>query len=299
MTVFAEDCSWFRQLSRRFAQEASRHLPSANKEWLAFDLADSLEQGLARELTTQYTAACCDQKARALTVVRSEDRLEYLLMGEDDQPLMLAIARPSARRFDIYATDESGNHRALGPSFELAFSSDTLHWELCAEQCGNCVYKTRCSDVSRSSGKRCLLRAHQARRAIGPGFAMSMGVELPSGGEVWCNCQDRGAPCSDDISPRVPLVEYGGSCLKLESLKPRWSSRLRSLTLDFDGRCSRASAKNFQLAPCRSGDAACPDSKDTVLQFGKMRAHTFCLDFKAPLGVVQSFALALTTAFWV
>lgn len=71
---------------------------------------------------------------------------------------------------------------------------------------------------------------------------------------------------------------------------------MKSLTLEFKGRCNVASAKNFQLAMGK--EAADAKLHDIAIQFGKMGPDLFCLDFRAPLGTVQAFALALTTVNW-
>eukprot|EP01029_Cantina_marsupialis_P003050 TRINITY_DN12888_c0_g1_i1.p1 TRINITY_DN12888_c0_g1~~TRINITY_DN12888_c0_g1_i1.p1 ORF type:complete len:316 (-),score=83.37 TRINITY_DN12888_c0_g1_i1:660-1568(-) len=56
--------------------------------------------------------------------------------------------------------------------------------------------------------------------------------------------------------------------------------------LNFGGRVSKPSIKNFQLAS--------PDDSDTVLlQFGKIGDDLFTLDFRAPFSPIQAFAMAV------
>merc|ERR1719443_1205358 len=71
--------------------------------------------------------------------------------------------------------------------------------------------------------------------------------------------------------------------------------KLRLLTLDFRGRCSKASSKNFQLETpgIRRGK-----KEDTELLFGKTDVDTFVLDYRYPLGMAQAFAIALSTKDW-
>lgn len=67
--------------------------------------------------------------------------------------------------------------------------------------------------------------------------------------------------------------------------------------LNFHGRVSVPSVKNFQLVERPRGapphaDAQICDAR-VLLQFGKVDAHKFHLDFRAPVTPLQAFALAL------
>ena len=56
--------------------------------------------------------------------------------------------------------------------------------------------------------------------------------------------------------------------------------------LNFNGRVTMASVKNFQLA-----SPADPD--EVICQFGKIADDKFHLDYKTPLNAFQAFCLAL------
>ncbi|CAE7633291.1 TULP9 [Symbiodinium pilosum] len=89
---------------------------------------------------------------------------------------------------------------------------------------------------------------------------------------------------------RCSGAEEVGGCV-LTTRRPRWNPRQKTLTLDFHGRCSLASAKNFQLEA--EGDAS-----RVVLLFGKVEKDRFVLDYGHPLGAVQAFAAALSASHW-
>ncbi|ETI33339.1 hypothetical protein F441_19847 [Phytophthora nicotianae CJ01A1] len=62
--------------------------------------------------------------------------------------------------------------------------------------------------------------------------------------------------------------------------------------LNFNGRVSIPSVKNFQLV--RAGPGEAPNSERPIyLQFGKVNDKKFHLDFKAPITPIQAFAAAL------
>jgi hypothetical protein len=64
---------------------------------------------------------------------------------------------------------------------------------------------------------------------------------------------------------------------------------MKALALDFRGRCTKASVKNFQLEN---------EDGDVVMLYGKIEDHLFVLDVKSPLSMVQAFAASLTSSQW-
>ncbi|CAG9330012.1 unnamed protein product [Blepharisma stoltei] len=74
----------------------------------------------------------------------------------------------------------------------------------------------------------------------------------------------------------------------LNNVPPRWNERAECYTLNFYGRVSRASAKNFQLVM--------PDDPDTIyFMFGKISTENFHLDYRSPLSMFQAFAIGLAS----
>jgi hypothetical protein len=69
----------------------------------------------------------------------------------------------------------------------------------------------------------------------------------------------------------------------LNSKTPTWNDQHMIYQLDFGGRVTTKSAKNFQL---EYGDKQ-------VLQFGRIENGSFILDFQAPFSPIQAFAVAL------
>jgi hypothetical protein len=77
--------------------------------------------------------------------------------------------------------------------------------------------------------------------------------------------------------------------MTLQNRPPWWNVELGSFVLNFGGRVSVASVKNFQL--CERTD------HDTILlQFGRIKGrHAFTMDFQYPLTAVQAFSIAISS----
>nr|CAD1823750.1 unnamed protein product [Ananas comosus var. bracteatus] len=75
----------------------------------------------------------------------------------------------------------------------------------------------------------------------------------------------------------------------LRNKAPRWHEHLQCWCLNFHGRVTVASVKNFQLV------AAVGDEETVLLQFGKVGDDTFTMDYRHPLSAFQAFAICLTS----
>ncbi len=70
--------------------------------------------------------------------------------------------------------------------------------------------------------------------------------------------------------------------------KPKWDEVAKGHVLNFHGRVTMSSVKNFQLMSEVTGD-------DAVLQFGRVAKHKFTMDFQYPLSPVQAFAICMAS----
>ncbi|KAK6240605.1 hypothetical protein SCA6_005994 [Theobroma cacao] len=91
--------------------------------------------------------------------------------------------------------------------------------------------------------------------------------------------------------------------LILKNKPPRWHEQLQCWCLNFRGRVTVASVKNFQLiaatqpaagAPTPSQPAP-PDIDKIILQFGKVGKDMFTMDYRYPLSAFQAFAICLSS----
>ncbi|CAI5777488.1 Tubby-like protein [Podarcis lilfordi] len=76
--------------------------------------------------------------------------------------------------------------------------------------------------------------------------------------------------------------------IELHNKAPVWNDETQSYVLNFHGRVTHASVKNFQIVHSNDVDYI-------VLQFGRVADDTFTLDYNYPLCAVQAFAIALSS----
>ncbi|XP_045690622.1 tubby-related protein 1 isoform X2 [Phyllostomus hastatus] len=78
------------------------------------------------------------------------------------------------------------------------------------------------------------------------------------------------------------------SLIELHNKPPVWNENSGSYTLNFQGRVTQASVKNFQIIHTDDPDYI-------VLQFGRVAEDAFTLDYGYPLCALQAFAIALSS----
>ncbi|OVA16865.1 Tubby [Macleaya cordata] len=92
--------------------------------------------------------------------------------------------------------------------------------------------------------------------------------------------------------------------LILRNKSPRWHEQLQCWCLNFRGRVTVASVKNFQLVaapqqavagPPTQSQPAPPNHDKVILQFGKVGKDMFTMDYCYPLSAFQAFAICLSS----
>ncbi|KAL2513810.1 Tubby-like F-box protein 10 [Forsythia ovata] len=91
--------------------------------------------------------------------------------------------------------------------------------------------------------------------------------------------------------------------LVLKNKAPRWHEQLQCWCLNFRGRVTVASVKNFQLVAATQPVANAPttsqpvqsDHDKIILQFGKVSKDMFTMDYRYPLSAFQAFAICLSS----
>ncbi|KAF8413735.1 hypothetical protein HHK36_001728 [Tetracentron sinense] len=98
---------------------------------------------------------------------------------------------------------------------------------------------------------------------------------------------------SEMQSPTVSTARH----MVLKNVAPRWLENYNCWCLNFNGRVTLASVKNFQLAatldPRQPGGKG--DEDTVLLQFGMVGEDIFTMDYRQPLSAFQAFAICLTS----
>ena len=108
---------------------------------------------------------------------------------------------------------------------------------------------------------------------------------------------------SDIVGPRDEDDEGKERPLVLRNKAPRWHEQLQCWCLNFRGRVTVASVKNFQLIAAAQAAAGAPtpsqpaqsDHDKIILQFGKVGKDMFTMDYRYPLSAFQAFAICLSS----
>ncbi|GAB4851228.1 Tubby- protein 3 [Ancistrocladus abbreviatus] len=97
--------------------------------------------------------------------------------------------------------------------------------------------------------------------------------------------------CLED-SAFWPLNGQGDAALTLRNKAPRWHDQLQCWCLNFRGRVTVASVKNFQLVVSPEDG---PEHEEIILQFGKVGKDVFTMDYRYPISAFQAFAICLSS----
>ncbi|CAL5403081.1 unnamed protein product [Camellia sinensis] len=138
-------------------------------------------------------------------------------------------------------------------------------------------------EVGQVSYKFNLLKSRGPRR-------MLCSLKCPCSGETEANKpQDN----SDTKKPESATPSF----TVLRNKAPRWHEHLQCWCLNFHGRVTVASVKNFQLVATidQSQPGGKGDEETVLLQFGKVGDDTFTMDYRQPLSAFQAFAICLTS----
>ncbi|XP_022238778.1 protein king tubby 1-like [Limulus polyphemus] len=95
------------------------------------------------------------------------------------------------------------------------------------------------------------------------------------------------------VSERDTLIERWRNgnvenLLTLHNKTPVWNNETQSYVLNFHGRVTQASVKNFQIVNDSNVDYI-------VMQFGRVSEDIFSMDYSYPMCVLQAFAIAISS----
>jgi len=249
-----------------------------------FDVADSMEKGLAHELVTDFMYSLPQASwLWKFHVDRSHDRKQYRLFSENGEFLLYAKVSSKNLSVNLFTYDPKDKDCLLfdpnKPAFTMKFKALTNEWQLIQERCDKCCYSPEhllCS----CGGRREVASIRHTQQNVGDGISHCMDVYIISGDSM--HCQDTWVESSQKRQLGVH---------RLMTKLPIWNADLQSLVLDFKGRKVIPSSKNFQLATR-------DDPNHIVCQYAKLAHQKFSLDFRYPITAIQAFGISLTSPFW-
>jgi len=83
--------------------------------------------------------------------------------------------------------------------------------------------------------------------------------------------------------------------LVLKNKSPRWHEQLQCWCLNFRGRVTVASVKNFQLVASDDNGSGSQENDKVILQFGNIGKDLFTMDYRYPISAFQAFAICLSS----
>lgn len=96
-----------------------------------------------------------------------------------------------------------------------------------------------------------------------------------------------GTGTNDDMLARIKDRNFR-DMVYLINKPPRWNEQVGAYVLNFNGRVTMASVKNFQLVD--------PEEQNSVvLQFGRVGKDEFTMDMQWPISPFQAFAVTLSS----
>lgn len=115
--------------------------------------------------------------------------------------------------------------------------------------------------------------------------------------EVSSSPSPKGETCTTDKEVPDITPSLRDQPLVLKNKSPRWHEQLQCWCLNFKGRVTVASVKNFQLVADidASLDAPPEEHERVILQFGKIGKDIFTMDYRYPLSAFQAFAICISS----
>jgi len=271
-----------------FMRRPSLQLPTLR----AFDVADQLEGGFARESASEVLAPSPKRAGSSLTrayVRMTNDEDYYMYLEQSDAFLLYARLSEDGTSISIHTYQPSDPlFSASQPAMTMQYQHDT--WMVGLQQCENCVSSSPARACRGMDGhSQQLAYCTHAMQPLGNAKVHTLSINLPGlnpdGSRViWC--RRMGLPS---------LARPGASdpVLKVQTKLPEWNEERKTLCLEFKGRMVKSCSRNFQL--CTETDDAA-----VVCQFG-LTSHgdaEFILDYQFPMSHLQAFAAALSTVYW-
>lgn len=207
-----------------------------------------------------------------------------LYLKQDDTFLMCSKKRPNNRTSNYLISMEERNLDREGPNYLGKLRSNFIGTEFQVFDNGHNP-KDEPESASQVVRKE-LGGVMYAANVLGSKGPRKMQVCLPpvEDGEIIIPARNS----DDELINRIKNRDRLNEAVYLINKPPRWNEQVGAYVLNFQGRVTMASVKNFQLVD--------PEFQDTVvLQFGKVGKNEFTMDMHHPISPFQAFAVTLSS----
>ncbi|EOA37884.1 hypothetical protein CARUB_v10009350mg [Capsella rubella] len=194
-------------------------------------------------------------------------------------------------KFTVYENQPPPFNRKLPPSMQVSpwVSSTSSNYNI-----ASILYEL---NVLRTRGPRrmqCIMHSIPIS-AIQEGGKIQYPTEFTNQGK-----KKKKKPLMDFCSGNLEGESVVKEPLVLKNKSPRWHEQLQCWCLNFKGRVTVASVKNFQLvaAAAEAGkNMNIPEEEQerVILQFGKIGKDIFTMDYRYPISAFQAFAICLSS----
>lgn len=206
-----------------------------------------------------------------------------LFLKQDDVFLMNAKKRPNNRTSNYLVTMGLNDLSREGPNYLGKLRSNFIGTEF--EIYDNGHNPKDQPEFSGQQTRKEMGGVMYAANVLGHKGPRKMQVALPPVDEEG---QIQHTSGDNDLIRRIKDHEYLNNSVYLINKPPRWNDQVGAYVLNFQGRVTMASVKNFQLVD--------PDAQDTVvLQFGRVAKEEFTMDMHHPITPFQAFAVTLSS----
>jgi len=127
------------------------------------------------------------------------------------------------------------------------------------------------------------------QNVLGSRGPRKMKVMVPRVDETGLRKELKPQSTAESMLERYKAAKNDADVMILKNKPPKWNDQVGAYVLNFNGRVTRASVKNFQLCDL----ARDPDT--VVMQFGRVGKDAFTMDFQYPLCALQAFGIALSS----
>jgi len=144
-------------------------------------------------------------------------------------------------------------------------------------------------DGSRVQVRQELATVLYKQNVLGSRGPRKMKVMVPNVDANGNRVELRPVSVADTMLERYKVGRDDSDIQILKNKQPKWNDQVGAYVLNFNGRVTRASVKNFQLCNVTK------DPDHVVMQFGRVGKDAFTMDYQYPLCGLQAFGIALSS----